>query len=135
MKESLIDTDILSYYFRGNPEVVSRFNMYLDNFDRINISLITYFEILSGLLVKDSKGKLKMFESFCSTSTIINPTVLSASIAAQTVARLHKNGTIIGNQDILIAATAIENNLILVTNNEKHFSRIENLEIENWTKS
>jgi tRNA(fMet)-specific endonuclease VapC len=41
---------------------------------------------------------------------------------------------LIDNQDILIAGIALENNLVLVTNNEKHFARIPNLIIENWKK-
>lgn len=38
----------------------------------------------------------------------------------------------IGHNDTLIAATAIINDCILITNNTKHFSRIEELEIDNW---
>ena len=37
-----------------------------------------------------------------------------------------------GDADLFIAACALANNLILVTNNEKHFRRIENLKLENW---
>ena len=47
-------------------------------------------------------------------------------------AYLSKSGKIITDMDLLIASTAITHNLILVTNNEKHFQRIEELEIENW---
>lgn len=46
---------------------------------------------------------------------------------------IEKEGRIISDSDIFIAATAFSNNLILVTNNEAHFGRIENLIIENWT--
>jgi tRNA(fMet)-specific endonuclease VapC len=41
---------------------------------------------------------------------------------------------LIDNQDILIAGIAIESDLVLVTNNERHFNRISNLTIENWKK-
>ena len=47
---------------------------------------------------------------------------------------LQSKGTIIGNMDILIGSQAVSRGLILVTNNEKEFKRIENLEIENWIK-
>ena len=47
-------------------------------------------------------------------------------------ALLSKSGKLIDDMDMLIAATAITHNLILVTNNAKHFSRIKGLEIENW---
>lgn len=45
---------------------------------------------------------------------------------------LQSKGKIIGNMDILIGSQAVSRELILVTNNEKEFKRIENLEIENW---
>jgi predicted nucleic acid-binding protein len=50
----------------------------------------------------------------------------------QLKANLSKNGKIIADMDLLIASTAITHNLILVTNNEKHFQKIEELEVENW---
>lgn len=48
--------------------------------------------------------------------------------------QLEKRGKIIGAMDLLIGAQALSRNLILVTNNEKEFNRIEGLKIENWTK-
>ena len=48
---------------------------------------------------------------------------------------LEKKGKVIGANDMLIAAQALELNRILVTNNEKEFNRIPKLKIENWTKS
>ena len=50
----------------------------------------------------------------------------------RTYADLHRRGKLIGDADILIAATAIENNLTLVSNNQTHFSRITGLELNNW---
>jgi tRNA(fMet)-specific endonuclease VapC len=47
-------------------------------------------------------------------------------------AELQRNGNGIDDMDILIAATAIATDKILVTNNEKHFKRIPDLKIENW---
>jgi tRNA(fMet)-specific endonuclease VapC len=47
-------------------------------------------------------------------------------------AALEKQGNIIGNNDLWIAAYALASGLILVTNNVREFSRVENLKIENW---
>jgi len=47
-------------------------------------------------------------------------------------ASLEKSGNIIDDMDLLIASTALTHNLVLVTNNEKHFNRISGLETENW---
>ncbi len=43
------------------------------------------------------------------------------------------SGMLIDDMDLLIASSALAHNLILVTNNEKHFKRIPGLEMENWT--
>jgi tRNA(fMet)-specific endonuclease VapC len=47
---------------------------------------------------------------------------------------LHRRGQLISDADILIAATAIENGLVCVINNESHFSRIPNVMLGNWLK-
>lgn len=49
-------------------------------------------------------------------------------------AELRKQGTLIEDMDIMIAATARTRELILVTNNERHFTRIPELRLENWTR-
>ena len=52
---------------------------------------------------------------------------------AKEKARLRKLGTPIDDFDLLIGATAVTNELIIVTNNTKHFTRIDLIEIEDWT--
>ncbi|MEO5952584.1 MAG: PIN domain-containing protein, partial [Chloroflexia bacterium] len=54
--------------------------------------------------------------------------------AADIYASLHRTGQLIGEVDTLIAATALVHNLVLVTNNERHFNRVPGLQIENWLK-
>ncbi|MEB3215595.1 MAG: hypothetical protein VKN72_04935 [Nostocales cyanobacterium 94392] len=49
MNPALIDTNIVSLFFRNNPNVVARFHAYLKEYDKLNISIITYYEIVSGL--------------------------------------------------------------------------------------
>ena len=55
-----------------------------------------------------------------------------ANVAARIRTNLQKAGQPIGAYDILIAATALTHKLVLVTSNEKEFSRIPDLAIENW---
>ena len=55
MKQSLIDTDILSMFFKGNSKVKEKFNIYLKSYKEINFSIITYYEIISGLKHRDAK--------------------------------------------------------------------------------
>jgi tRNA(fMet)-specific endonuclease VapC len=132
MNRALIDTDILSYYFKGDEMVVSNFENYLHYFDLIEISLITYYEIIGGLLARNAIKQLKIFEEFLSENLVLPVTENSARISAELYSGLRKNGQTLDDIDLLIAGIAIENEMVLVTNNESHFGRIEGLKIENW---
>ena len=132
--ESLVDTDILSFYFKGNARIVDRFNNYLKEYDYINISIITYYEIIGGLKFKNAEKQLRNFEEFVSNNNIIHLSEHSAYLSGGIYATLRQKGFVIGTSDILIAGIAIENELSLVTNNENHYSAIPNLKLENWNK-
>ncbi len=134
MNESLVDTDILSFYFKGDSTVVEKFNDYLKQFDVINISIITYYEILGGLKYKKAEKQLIEFEEFVTNNTIIHISEESAKLSGDLYANLRQKGITIGISDILIAGIAIENELTLITNNERHYSTIPGLKIENWKK-
>ncbi len=134
MTESLVDTDILSFYFKGDSKVVDKFNDYLKEFDVINVSIITYYEILGGLKFKKADRQIKEFEEFVSNNTIIHISEQSAKLSGDIYADLRQKGITIGTSDILIAGIAIENELTLVTNNERHYESIKGLKIENWKK-
>jgi tRNA(fMet)-specific endonuclease VapC len=54
--------------------------------------------------------------------------------AAGIYADLYIRGELIGDADILIAATALVNGSVVATNNEEHFRRITGLHVENWQK-
>jgi tRNA(fMet)-specific endonuclease VapC len=133
MKPSMLDTDILSEFFRGNPNVIANVDAYLREFGTINISIITYYEVLNGLLYKDAKKQLSKFEEFVSLNTVIPLTTRMARTAAIIQADFKKKGNPIGHTDTLIAGIAISSELQLITNNTKHFKRIKGLEFANWT--
>ncbi len=134
MKEALIDTDILSFYFKGDSNVVNKFEDYLKEFDQINISIITFYEILGGLKHKKADRQVLEFEEFVSNNNIIHISEDSARISADVYADLKRRGVTIGTSDILIAGIALDNELTLITNNQKHYDPILGLKIENWKK-
>lgn len=134
MKPSLLDTDILSEFFRGNEKVAFRVEEYVVKYGSVNFSLITYYEILNGLLYKDAKKQLARFEAFTKLNKVIPLTQRSVKISAGIQATLRKKGALVGHTDTLIAGIALANKFHLVTNNTKHFKRIKGLEIDNWTK-
>jgi tRNA(fMet)-specific endonuclease VapC len=132
--EALIDTDILSFYFKGDPNVIAKFRDYLKEFDQINISIITFYEIVGGLKHKKADRQILEFEEFVSNNNIIHISEDSARQSAEVYADLKLRGITIGTSDILIAGIALDNELTLITNNEKHYSPIRGLKIENWKK-
>jgi tRNA(fMet)-specific endonuclease VapC len=132
MKPSLVDTDVLSEFLRGNLKVVENANKYLQSYDSINLSIITYYEILNGLLYKDAKNQLKKFSDFVDLNKVFSLTIRATRIAAEIYADLRRQGKSIGHTDSLIAGIALANDLQLVTNNTEHFKRIKGLEITNW---
>lgn len=134
MNRALIDTDILSYYFKGDEIVYKNFEIYLQRYDLIEISIVTYYEILSGLLAKNALKQIEIFEEFVIDNLIIPLTEDSVKISAELYSTLRQSGKIIDDIDLLIAGVAIENEMTLVTNNENHFKRIPGLKIDNWSK-
>lgn len=134
MKASMLDTDILSEFLRGNPKVIEKVSEYLKEHSFINISIITYYEILNGLLYKDARKQLLKFEDFVALNRVIPLTLPMAKTAAAIQADLRKKGSEIGHTDTLIAGIAITSELQLITNNTEHFKRIKGLVVVNWTK-
>jgi tRNA(fMet)-specific endonuclease VapC len=133
MKQSMLDTDILSEFLRGNPKVIEKVAEHLKEYGFVSLSIITYYEILNGLLYKDSKKQLIKFEDFIQLNKVIPLTLPMAKTAAVIQAELRKKGTEIGHTDTLIAGIAMTSDLQLITNNTNHFKRIKGLKIDNWT--
>ncbi|MBK7428687.1 MAG: type II toxin-antitoxin system VapC family toxin [Saprospiraceae bacterium] len=132
MKPAMLDTDILSEFLRGNPKVISKLDDHLEEYGFISFSIITYYEILNGLLYKDAKKQLAKFEEFAELNKVIPLTLPMAKVAAAIQANLRNKGTEIGHTDTLIAGIAITSELQLVTNNTNHFKRIKDLDLANW---
>ena len=130
----MLDTDILSEFLRGNPKVINRVDEHLKEYGFISLSIITYCEILNGLLYKDARRQMARFEDFVALNKVIPLTLSMAKAAALIQSDLRKKGSEIGHTDTLIAGIAIISELQLVTNNTNHFKRIKGLEITNRTK-
>ncbi|MGM0532411.1 MAG: type II toxin-antitoxin system VapC family toxin [Bacteroidota bacterium] len=112
---------------------MNNFSIYLESFELIEISLITYYEISSGLLAKNALKQLEVFEEFASDNLVTSLTEKSCKISAELYTTLRQKGEMLDDIDLLIAGVAIENEMVIATNNEKHFQRIPGLKVENWT--
>jgi predicted nucleic acid-binding protein len=138
MKLVLLDTDTLSFFLRNEKtkekKATQKINEYLKEHQKLSISIITYYELLNGLYFGDTKERTAEIDRFLNEHTILPISKEIAHKAAQIYTHLRSTGNIIAHNDILIAATAIVENLVLITNNTKHFDRIEELKMENWSK-
>lgn len=85
-------------------------------------------------MAKNAFKQLNVFEEFLSTNIILPLTRKSVKISSSIYSKLRQAGIPVDDIDLLIAGVAIENEMTLVTNNDKHFSRITGIEIENWKK-
>jgi len=132
MRKSLLDTNILIAFLRGEKNVVTKIEEYLEEFERLTLSIITYYEIHRGLTYLGNKSKLIDFEGLMDKSEIVGLDRAIVNRASEIYAELKRGGTLIEDADILIAASCLVRGLVLVTENEEHFKRIKNLELVNW---
>lgn len=133
MKAAVVDTDILSMFFRGDSAVVSHFDSYLREYDQVSISIITYYEVLSGLKHRDAQKQLAGFLDFSAHASILPLTVESATLAADIYASQRAKGSPVDDVDILIAGIALAHGRTLITHNTRHFGEIAGLEVEDWS--
>lgn len=131
MVKYLLDTDICIYWLKGRKEVGEKF-LAREN-KEISISSITVAELYFGAY-NSSKitENLITAERFIQSITVLPLTNNSLRKFAELKAKLRQIGKPIADFDLLIASVALSENLILVTNNTKHYARIPELKLENW---
>ena len=128
----ILDTNICIYIIKRKPQsVFSRLNEIPSK--RIFISALTVAELEYGVRKssRPEKNQIALAE-FLEPFTILNFGSKAATEYGNIRYDLEKRGLPIGSLDLLIAAHAKSLNLIIVTNNEREFSRIANLTVENW---
>lgn len=129
----LLDTDTCIYIYKNKPLAVSeRFGKLPDG--EAAISVITFGELLFGAM--KSAKRVEVLATLAELKRAL-PVLSLGESAADTYGRLRADlesqGSLIGNNDLWIAAHSLSANLILVTNNEREFSRVRGLKIQNWT--
>ncbi|CAN5764088.1 type II toxin-antitoxin system VapC family toxin [soil metagenome] len=130
--KTLLDTDILSNLMRRHPVAIGRAQTYLATYPQLTISILTRYEILRGFRARGATTQLTTFDRFCSANEGLPLTDAIIVRAADIYADLHQRGCLIGDADILIAATTLEHGLVVATNNTSHFGRVAGLSLENW---
>lgn len=130
---TLLDTDTLSLFLRKDVQVNRRVLNEIAQFGYLTFSEFSYYEITRGLKAKGAPKQLTNFEQFSSAHHILPFTHQASIIAADIWADLKRRGLLVGEIDILIAAIALSQGLIVSTHNTAHFNRIPNLTIVDWT--
>jgi tRNA(fMet)-specific endonuclease VapC len=130
----LFDTDTASYFLKGKyPALQKRCRAALGA-QSVAISVITEAELRFGLALLPNATRLQAaVEIFLSATPCLDWTRPAAEHFARVRAQLERSGQPIGILDIQIAAHALAEGLILVTNNTRHFGKIADLKTENWT--
>lgn len=134
MTQYLLDTNICVFFLRGKESIKEE--ILFKGVDNCFISEITVAELLYGVECDEynfNENRRKVNE-FIEILQIIPITNVLLEYAQQK-ATLRKSGNLIDDMDLFIGATAIVNNMVLVTSNEKHLKRLSNIKIENWLQS
>ncbi len=128
----MLDTNICIYIIKNKPlNVLKRFKKF--DIGDLVISSVTVSELFYGVYKsKYIEKNLKALENFLYPFDIIEFDENAAIEYGKIRASLEEKGQVIGGLDMLIAASAKSQGMVLVTNNIKEFKRIEDLEIENW---
>ncbi len=126
-----LDTNIITYYLKGDEKILGKVDKEAEN-DNIIIPPFAYFEIKKWLMAINSKTKLQAFEKLFEKFGIDAIEKETLDLSLSIYIKLRKNGITIDDGDLLIAAYCIQNNYILVSNNQKHYEKIENIQVVNW---
>ena len=120
----LVDTDVLIWHLRGYAQATRR----LDQLDSLALSAVSYLELLQGMRNKAELAALKKMLERRGASTLPLTEAITQRACGLMEALAMSHGLQMG--DALIAATALEHRLPLLTGNVKHFVAIEHLVVE-----
>ena len=131
MLKYLLDTNIVIYVIKRRPiEILSTFNR---NTGKMAVSSITEVELYYGAERSQRPYENALVvEEFLSHLTVLSYDSKAAQHFGNIKADLAKKGSLIGENDLHIAAHARSCGLILVSNNMREFQRVPNLMLENW---
>jgi tRNA(fMet)-specific endonuclease VapC len=131
----LLDTCVISDFIKGEPGTQARLKQTPPN--DIAVSVITVMELRYGLLINPQRAQKiePAISSFLASVTILAFSNAEAERAAQIRAILKAQGQPIGAYDVLIASTALQHSLLMVTANQREFDRVSGLQTENWRQS
>ena len=128
----MLDTNICIYAMKKQTAVLQKLTS-IDP-DEICISSITLSELMYGIQKSGHKDEnTSKLLNFLAVVSVLDYGGNASLSYGKIRTQLEKQGQPIESMDLLIASHALSEGLILVTNNEKEFRKVQNLRIENWT--
>jgi tRNA(fMet)-specific endonuclease VapC len=128
----MLDTNICIYTMKKHPPGVFK-NLRKLSPDSVGISAITEAELRFGMSNSSKpEHNHRILDEFLGPFQIVPFDSAAAAHYGEIRSHLRRNGTLIGNMDLLIAAHARSLPVTLVTNNMKEFERVPGLKLENW---
>lgn len=125
----LVDTDWVIDYMHGVRRVADRIAALTP--DGIGMSVVTLGELLDGVYGDaDTRTSQRELDAFLQGVELLDVDEEIARIFGRERRRLRVAGNLIGDMDLLIGATALRHGLTVLTNNRRHFERIQGLAIE-----
>lgn len=128
----LLDTDTCIYVSKYRPPEVRR---RMDDLPHgsVAMSVVTFGELMLGAELSQQRERvIEILEDMARAVPVLSVSRRAAEHYAQIRAGLKRSGQMIGDNDLWIAAHALAEDLVLVTNNTREFSRVPDLRIENW---
>jgi predicted nucleic acid-binding protein len=129
-----LDTNIISYMLRHDERVSERYVTESYKGHACVIPPVAYYEIKRGLLAINATAKARNFDILCHEFEVGEMNTRAWDEAARIYALHRQKGQTTEDADLFIAAFCIVNGYTLVTNNTKHFERIEGLRLANWAE-
>lgn len=126
----MLDTDSVSYALRGEGRVAERLLEHRPS--ELCMSAVTLAELRFGADKRKSRKLHRLIDTFAASVVALPFGVDAAAQFGRVAAALARKGAPIGGFDTMIAAHAIAEGLVLVTNNAKHFARVSGLRCDNW---
>jgi tRNA(fMet)-specific endonuclease VapC len=125
----LLDTDWVIHHLNGRQDIIQRLQALQP--EGLGLSVIVLAEPYEGVYYsRDTAQSEQKLNDFLESVTLVGMDEGTAKIFGRERGRLRAAGIMIGDMDLLIAATALQYDLTLLTNNRNHFERIEGLRIE-----
>lgn len=125
-----LDTNTLSYFMRGEGRVAERLRS--TSPQQVALPAIVVYEVNFGLRRAGRRAQLDSFARMVQVATVLDFDAEAADHAARIRIQLEAVGTPIGPTDLLIAAIARRHGRTLVTHNLREFTRVPELDVEDW---